>query len=78
MKHILRYEISAILDSEVKSIKTIPALFKYYPFNKLSDNVVHIITRNLYLGEIQGYLAKVKTVDVYKLIYMSAFSRKYI
>ncbi len=74
--YFARYEISAILDSEVKSIKTIPALFKYYPFNKLSDNVVHIITRNLYLGEIQGYLAKVKTVDVYKLIYMSAFFKE--
>jgi len=74
--NLARSELSAILDKEVEPIKTIPALFKYYPFNKLSDQIIHIITRNLYLGEIQGYIAKVKNLDVNKLIKRPAFFKE--
>lgn len=74
--NLARSELSAILDKEVEPIKTIPVLFKYYPFNKLSDQIIHIITRNLYLGEIQGYIAKVKNLDVNKLIKRPAFFKE--
>ncbi|MEO0224050.1 MAG: hypothetical protein ABIL76_03025, partial [candidate division WOR-3 bacterium] len=70
------HELSAILDTEVKLVKTIPALFKNYPFNKLNEDIIRIITRHLYLGEIQGYIAKVKSVDVDKLVFYPAFFKE--
>lgn len=69
-------EIEAILGKQVKPIKTIPALFKDHPFNKLDNEIIHIITRNLYLGEIQGYLATVESIDANKLIIQPAFFRE--
>jgi len=71
--YFAKHEMEAILGTEIKPIKTIPALFKYSPFNKLDEEVIHIITRHLYLGEIQGYMAKVKTLNANKLILQSAF-----
>ena len=71
--YFAQHEISAILNADVKPVRTIPALLKEYPFNKLNDEIIHIITRHLYLGEIQGYIAKVKSVDPQKLIYRPAF-----
>ena len=74
--YFAQHEIEAILDTKTKPIKTIPALFKAYPFNKLSEEVVHIITRHLYLGEIQGYLATVESVNTDKLILQPAFFKE--
>ena len=74
--YFAQHELSSILDTNVKPIRTIPALFKNYPFNKLDDSIIQIITRHLYLGEIQGYLAKVKSVDVNKLIVRPAFFKE--
>jgi len=74
--YFAQYEISAILDTEVKPVRTIPALFKYHPFNKLPDNIIHIITRNLYLGEIQGYYAEVNAINADKLLTNPAFFRE--
>jgi len=74
--YFAQHELSAILNTEIKPLKTIPVLFKDYPFNRLSDDIIHIITRNLYLGEIQGYVAKVKSVDVDKLIFQPSFCKE--
>mgnify|MGYP000140014030 CR=1 FL=1 len=74
--YLAKYEISSLLNSEVTPIKTIPAIFKEYPFNRLTDEVIHIITRNLYLGEIQGYMAKTEDVDVQSLILKPAFFKE--
>jgi len=74
--YFARHELEAILDEKVEPVKTIPALFKDYPFNKLNDEVIHIITRHLYLGEIQGYKAAVNSIDVNKLIFQPAFFKE--
>ncbi|MEO0196226.1 MAG: hypothetical protein ABIL88_08280 [candidate division WOR-3 bacterium] len=74
--YLAQHELSAILDTEVIPVKTIPALFKNYPFNKLNDDIIHIITRHLYLGEIQGYIAEVNTVDANKLILQPALFKE--
>ena len=74
--HFAGHELAAILNSDVKPVRTIPFLFREHPFNKLNEVAVRIITRNLYLGEVQGYLAKVKNVRTDKLIYGPAFFRE--
>lgn len=74
--YFAKHELSAILDVDVDPVKTIPALFKEYPFSKLNDEIIHIITRHLYLGEIQGYIAKVKPIDANKLISKPSFFKE--
>lgn len=74
--YFAQHEIEAILDTKTKPIKTIPALFKSHPFNKLSEEIIHIITRHLYLGEIQGYLATVESINTDKLIFQPAFFKE--
>lgn len=74
--YFAQHELSAILDTNVIPIRTIPALFKNYPFNRLDENVIHIITRHLYLGEIQGYMAKLKFLDANKLIFRPSFFKE--
>ncbi|MEO0223917.1 MAG: DNA methyltransferase [candidate division WOR-3 bacterium] len=74
--YLAEHEISSILNCDVYPVKTIPALFKRYPFNRLSDEAIHIITRNLYLGGIQGYMAEVEEVDIQSLISKPAFFRE--
>ena len=70
-------EIEAILDLKVEPVRTIPALFKKYPFNKLDDDIIHIMSRNLYLGEIQGYLAQTRYLEASKLILHPAFFKEF-
>ncbi len=74
--YFARHEISAILNTDVEPLKTIPALFKEHPFNKLDDKTIHIITRHLYLGEIQGYIARVKSINTNSLISKPAFFKE--
>lgn len=74
--YFAQHEIEAILDTKVKPVKTLAALFKDYPFNKLDDDIIHIITRHLYLGEIQGYLADVGSVNVEDLLFRPAFFKE--
>ncbi|HEC93524.1 MAG TPA: hypothetical protein ENI51_11195, partial [Candidatus Atribacteria bacterium] len=74
--YFAQHEIESILGAKVKPIKTIPALFKEYPFNKLSDEIIQIIIRHLYLGEIQGYLASIESINTDKLILQPAFFKE--
>lgn len=74
--YFAQHEIEAILGTKTKPIKTIPALFKNYPFNRMTEEVIHLITRHLYLGEIQGYLATVESINADKLILQPAFFKE--
>jgi len=74
--YFAQHEIESILSAKVKPIKTIPVLFRDHPFNKLTDEITHIITRHLYLGEIQGYLATAECMDARKLIFQPAFFKE--
>jgi len=74
--YFAQHDIEAILNVKVKTIKTIPALFKNHPFNQLSEEIIHIITRHLYLGEIQGYLATVESINTDKLVLQPAFFKE--
>jgi len=74
--YFAKHEIESILETEVEPVKTIPSLFREYPFNVLDDEIIHIITRHLYLGEIQGYIAKLKSVNANKLILQPAFFKE--
>lgn len=74
--YFAQHELEAILDRKVEAVKTIPSLFKNHPFNKLDDEVIHIITRHLYLGEIQGYIAEVDSLDASKLVFQPSFFRE--
>jgi len=74
--YFAKHEIESILEMEVEPVKTIPSLFREYPFNVLDDEIIHIITRHLYLGEIQGYIAKLKSVNANKLILQPAFFKE--
>jgi len=74
--YFAQYELASILNAAVNPVKTIPALFKLHPFNQLSDDVIHIISRHLYLGEVQGYLAEVDSIEANKLITQPAFFKE--
>ncbi len=74
--YFAQHELEAILNTKVKPLKTIPALFREYSFNKLSDDIIHIITRHLYLGDIQGYIANVSSINANKLVLRPAFFKE--
>jgi tRNA G10 N-methylase Trm11 len=74
--YFAKYEFESIIGVDVTPVKTIPALFKTHPLNKLDDEIIHIITRHLYLGEIQGYKAEVDTLNADKLIFQPAFFKE--
>lgn len=74
--YFAQYELASIVNAAVNPVKTIPALFKLHPFNQLSDDVIHIISRHLYLGEVQGYLAEVDSIEANKLITQPAFFKE--
>ncbi|MEM4641154.1 MAG: hypothetical protein QXW65_01400 [Candidatus Pacearchaeota archaeon] len=74
--HFAKHEIESILGVKVEPIKTIPSIFKSRPFNQLDDEVIHLITRLLYLGEVQGYLAKVESCDIINIAKKATFFRE--
>ena len=74
--HFAQHEIEAILGTNVKPIKTIPALFRDYPFNRLTEEIIQVISRHLYLGKIQGYLAASKSVNTNKLLLQPSFFKE--
>lgn len=74
--YFARHEIESVLHTRVKPIKTISALFKSPPFNRIDDEVVHLISRLLYLGEVQGYLAKVRNCNLFNIIERVTFFRE--
>ena len=74
--YFAKHEIESILDTEVEPIKTIPSIFRNEPFSELDDEVIHLITRLLYLGEVQGYLAKLNSCNLIKIAKRATFFRE--
>jgi tRNA G10 N-methylase Trm11 len=74
--YFAKHEIESILYKEVEPIKTIPSIFRNKPFSELDDEVIHLITRLLYLGEIQGYLTKLNSCNLIKIATRATFFRE--
>jgi tRNA G10 N-methylase Trm11 len=69
-------EIDSILSTKTKFIKTIASLFKEKPFNLLDDEVIHLISRLVYMGEGQGFLADIPPVNIVNIVKRATFFRE--
>ncbi|NPV14382.1 hypothetical protein HPY86_05570 [candidate division WOR-3 bacterium] len=69
-------EIDSLLGTKTQFVKTLAALFKEKPFNLLDEEVIHLISRLVYLGEGQGFLAKVSTMDIVNIVKRATFFRE--
>ncbi|MGC8576342.1 MAG: hypothetical protein ACP5L3_07500 [Caldisericum sp.] len=69
-------ELDALLDTKTRFIKTISTLFKEKPFNLLNDEVIHLISRLVYMGEGQGFLAEIPPINIVNLIKRATFFRE--
>ena len=69
-------EINSLLNTNTKFIKTIASLFRVHPFNLLDDEVVHLISRLVYMGEGQGFLADMTPTDIVSVIKRATFFRE--
>jgi len=74
--YFARREIDGLLHTKTKFIKTIAYLIKERPFNLLDEEVIHLMTRLIYLGEGQGYLAKIPLQEVVSIVKMATFFRE--
>lgn len=69
-------EIEALLGTKTEFIKTLASLFKKRPFNLLDEDIIHLISRLVYLGEGQGYLAKVPPINIVDIVKRATFFRE--
>ncbi|MEO0131423.1 MAG: hypothetical protein ABIK73_00560 [candidate division WOR-3 bacterium] len=69
-------EIEALLETKTEFIRTLAFLFKKKPFNLLNEEIVHLITRLVYLGEGQGFLAKIPIKNVVNIAKRVTFFRE--
>lgn len=69
-------EIERLLETKVKLIITIASLFKEKPFNLLDDDVIHLISRLVYMGEGQGYLAEIPFKEIVNVVKRATFFRE--
>ena len=69
-------EIEALLNTNTRFIKTIASLFKEHPFNLLDDEVIHLISRLLYMGEGQGFLAELPPTNIVSIVKRATFFRE--
>ena len=69
-------EIEALINTKTRLIKTIAALFREHPFNLLDDEVIHLISRLVYMGEGQGFLADIKPTDILSIVKKATFFRE--
>ncbi|MEO0075343.1 MAG: hypothetical protein ABIK31_04450 [candidate division WOR-3 bacterium] len=69
-------EIDSLLNTKTTFIKTIASLIKESPFNLLDDEVIHLINRLVYMGEGQGFLAKITPIDIVSIIKKATFFRE--
>ena len=70
-------EIDSLLDTKTKFIKSIASLIKEEPFKLLDDEVIHLITRLLYMGEGQGYLAEIPIREIISIAKKATFFREF-
>jgi tRNA G10 N-methylase Trm11 len=69
-------EIESLLNTKTRFIKTIASLFKKRPFNLLDDEVVHLISRLVYMGEGQGFLADLPPNNIVSIVKRATFFRE--
>jgi tRNA G10 N-methylase Trm11 len=69
-------EIEALLETKTEFIKTLSALFIRRPFNLLDEEIIHLMSRLVYLGEGQGFLAKVPFINIVDIVRRTTFFRE--
>lgn len=69
-------EIDSLLGTKTKFVKTIASLIKDEPFNLLDDEVIHLITRLVYMGEGQGFLAEMLFREIISIVKKATFFRE--
>jgi len=69
-------ELEAMLNTKTKLIKTIASLFKEKPFSLLDDEVIHLISRLVYMGEGQGFLTDTTPIDMVSIVKRATFFRE--
>jgi tRNA G10 N-methylase Trm11 len=69
-------EIDSLLGEKTKFVKTIASLIKEEPFNLLDDETIHLITRLVYMGEGQGYLAEIPFREIISIVKRATFFRE--
>ncbi len=69
-------EIDSLLGEKTKFIRTIASLVKAEPFKLLDDEVIHLMTRLVYMGEGQGYLAKIPIQEIVSIVKKATFFRE--
>jgi len=69
-------EIDSLLGTKTKFVKTIASLIKEEPFNLLDDEVVHLITRLVYMGEGQGSLAEMPVREIVSIVKRATFFKE--
>lgn len=69
-------EIDSLLGTKTKVIKTISSLFRRKPFSLLDEEVIHLITRLVYMGEGQGFLAKIPIREILDIVKRATFFRE--
>ncbi|MEO0021947.1 MAG: hypothetical protein ABIK48_07235 [candidate division WOR-3 bacterium] len=69
-------EIDALLGTKTEFIKTLASLFREKPFNLLDETVIHLITRLVYLGAGQGFLAEMPLINLADVVKRATFFRE--
>jgi len=69
-------EIDSLLGIKTKFVKTIASLIKKKPFKLLDDEIIHLITRLVYMGEGQGYLAEMPIREIVSIAKKATFFRE--
>ncbi len=69
-------EIDSLLGTKTEFIKTLSCLFREKPFSLLDEEVIHLINRLVYLGEGQGFLAKIPLINVVEIVRKATFFRE--
>jgi len=69
-------EIDSLLDVKTTLVKTIASLTKRKPFAQLDEEVIHLISRLVYMGDGQGYLAKIPAHEFISVVKRATFFRE--
>lgn len=69
-------EIDSLISTKTKFVKTIGTLIKEQPFSLLDDEVIHLITRLIYMGEGQGFIAEIPDREMSSIVRNATFFRE--
>jgi len=69
-------EIDSLLGTKTEFVKTIASLVREKPFNLLDNEVIHLITRLVYMGEGQGFLAEIPVREIVSIVKKATFFRE--